>query len=122
MTTQHTPTPWQVDIRSGCVAIYPASDEYRCLDLPPTTFVAYWNGRRTEDGMAWQMDPIHEANAAFIVKACNAHERLMRLADNVKYAISGCLNKDGSWGDMPASYKRELLEQARAALAAAEAK
>ena len=42
---------------------------------------------------------------------------LGQLAGKTEYALSCCLNGDGSWTDMPASYKRELLELAQSALA-----
>ena len=45
-----------------------------------------------------------------------AAPELLQLAGKVEYALSRCLNDDGSWIDMPASYKRELLELARAAI------
>ena len=38
---------------------------------------------------------------------------LRHLARKVEYVLSQCLNADGSWSDMPACYKRELLELAR---------
>lgn len=55
--------------------------------------------------------PELEANAALMT----AGPELYQLARKVEYALSRCLNADGSWCDMPASYKRELLELARAA-------
>ena len=47
--------------------------------------------------------------------------KLQQLARKLEFALSKCLRPDGSWSDMPASYKRELLDLARSCLADEEA-
>ena len=59
----HTPTPWAVD-----------SDN---------RFVVGPEGQSIFSGLALDDNNESEANAAFIVKACNCHERLVKLLERV---------------------------------------
>jgi len=45
-----------------------------------------------------------------------AFDELLELARKVERIMSLCVNPDGSWIDMPAAYKRDMLETARAAI------
>jgi hypothetical protein len=55
--TQHTPTPWEIEAISGDLVLAAVGDECVIAYLPP--------------------NPNRAANAAFIVRACNAHEQLV---------------------------------------------
>ena len=92
MTTQHTPTPWLADssgLRAG---------------VGPILFMTTggYTGRSTA-----------KANAAFIVRACNAHEELVTALDDLKaYAEGQGLMFSVGWG-------KTVHERVRAALAKA---
>jgi hypothetical protein len=60
MSTQHTPTPWQVDASKHSVSI--VADRF-CV-------------AQTATAQTGNVAPA-EANAAFIVRACNAHDELV---------------------------------------------
>ena len=63
----HTEGSWKVDIRSGCVAVYPAVQEYKCLSGFENSFIHFKGGRRS--GMSWEMDGEDLANARLIAAA-----------------------------------------------------
>jgi len=86
METEPTPTPWQVDERSGCIAIYEATRDYNCLDIPKYHFIAYFSGYR-DDLNQWQVRDKDSANAAFIVRAVNAHDDLIVALDAASHAL-----------------------------------
>lgn len=58
---QHTPTPWKYDKESNRIYAKGGADWIYTLD----------------EGVALESDEQHEANAAFIVKACNSHGALV---------------------------------------------
>lgn len=95
MTTQHTPTPWKCAARPG-----PCGTHLLCIASANDLLIAdIWGGS--------------EANAAFIVRAVNAHDELVA-------ALRGVL----VWADRyrpPLSPDSiEMLERVRAALAKAK--
>ena len=85
--TEHTPTPWVISRGKNTVMINGERGFVCFLDQPA--------------------GPEQEANAAFIVRACNAHSDLMALAEEAERATSFA-----ALGG--------LRQQARAALAAAK--
>lgn len=103
--TKHTPTPWQAaeaERPNGC----------------PTTVIERCNGKYGDGSdeyfIAECFGPDEKANAAFIVKACNAHDDLVKVLSSalgpldILHAMHGWLDTDGIRG------------QARAALAKVE--
>jgi len=66
MEAKHTPTPWHVGGRDG--RIFYAADGYAVSDA--TVF----HGRHEGE---------HTANAEFIVRACNAHDDLVKALQGV---------------------------------------
>ena len=67
MTVSHTPTPWSIEVSSSEDELLVFSDESCVASVP------IWHD---ED----DVDTLHDqsyANAAFIVRACNAHRDLV---------------------------------------------
>jgi len=107
-TTQHTPPPYEVAghfIRTARGA--------RAAGTLDGRFVAELDHR----------DPQHQANAAFIVRACNSHEPLVALVRRAQEILGAYLPPDGSSGQEAITALLELLDgpESRAALAAAGA-
>ena len=102
MNTKHTPTPWTV--LDG-------------LSYPePFTGIAGGNGRDPV--------PLNEINAAFIVRACNAHDDLVAALQTLLQSASA--TKAGQtdfavWKSCSAETIGAVLNDARAALAKAQA-
>ena len=92
--TQHTPTPWQLAENDNTIVISQQLDSdgnaYAIAD------VLVGNGHKS--------DGTKEANAAFIVKACNAHEALV---DAAKFAALYC---EEDW-DVGAGTGKEALKK-----------
>lgn len=76
----------------------------------PEFFVLF--RQRLGDAAAWLARETSPLSAAT--------QDLLALVREVESVFARCLNKDGSWTDMPAAYKRSLLDGARAVLAQAE--
>lgn len=77
MTTNHTPTPWysstEMDGRHQCYSILTAHEDFEDDDdTPYHPLIA-----QTLHGKGFAPKDIAKANAAFIVKACNAHDDLV---------------------------------------------
>lgn len=96
---QHTPTPWLLDGR----LVYSLQDDAR--GRPTNRFSAHLDPGFGRDGLT--PDTELDANAAFIVRACNAHEALVA-------ALKGVLRV--------ADRKTDEFDAARAALRLAEGK
>lgn len=123
---QHTPIPWEVDATARTA--YPETkNRDGSLTFPDGYRTTGYSIRSKEHKGILVADiypghssdrsaPVCEANAAFIVTACNAHEELLA-------ALGGLVNNAGlTW--LP-GYKEELdtaMRQARAAIAKAEGK
>lgn len=75
---KHTPGPWQTDIRNGSIAVYEASKDFNCLDIPHENFVAYWHGHLV-DG-TWAIREKDEANARLIAAAPELLEALKEIS------------------------------------------
>lgn len=107
-TAQHTPTPWHV-VNGSLI-----KDELMPFDRDErdTVLVATTAGTATAE--------VAEANAAFIVRACNSHEQLVavaKLARGLTNAIMQSSSKDAAL----VAEAAESLRRIDAALAAAEA-
>lgn len=128
---EHTPTPWRAQRREKVgVAIIAERRDIPPGGTPTNGLVAYATRRFSEPKEIW------EANAAFIVRACNSHEAMRDalkeavkimddhrqfLADNYRIGDP----KDPELGEISAEGKEEIapwdeaLETIRAALALA---
>jgi hypothetical protein len=75
----HTSTPWKLDDRNGCLAIYPASEEHRCLSGAQDWAIHFKMGYQEEiNGMqVWTVDPADVDTARFIVTACNNFDAML---------------------------------------------
>ena len=108
-TAEHSKIPWKVDSRVGCIAVYPESEEYNCLDIPQINFVGYWSGYRTngENNTRWATHEKDKANAEFIVRAANSFYPMLEALKRIKDKTSNqLLYHDGikSWGDIQKEY------------------
>lgn len=86
---EHTKTPWKLDLRVGCLAIYPEAlpaEQTYCLDGANNWAVHFKQGRRLEN-MEWEVAPLDQANAAFIVRACNSHDQLVEACHSAIAAL-----------------------------------
>ena len=100
MNTQHTPTPW--------------IDETASNPLSSTDGRHYiWSDMDNENDKCVAIVP-DEANAAFIVRACNAHDELVATMRQIVIEATESPNCD-------AVRVALILQQARAALAKAGA-
>lgn len=103
--SKHTPTPWRVDFLSDChkrQRPYISNTDDRNHRAIAEINYAWQNG--TDSGV----QRIDEANAAFIVKAVNNHEKLIRMLEAV-------LNTAETYGLSKGDYidARELLAAAK---------
>ncbi len=66
----HTPGPWKADIRSGCLAVYPAREDHNCLSGARQWAIHYSNkdAEQTQGG-GWTMSEEARANARLIAAA-----------------------------------------------------
>lgn len=79
---KHTQTDWKLDIRTGCYAIYPASEDHNCLSGADETAIVYQNGRgeRSNGDSGYRLLTDQQiADAKFICRAVNCHEELIDL-------------------------------------------
>lgn len=113
MTAQHTPTPWMI---SPCGAMAP--DDVMIV----ADFGRNENGIQQISTVAKalsirQTKEVTAANAAFIVRACNAHEELVRM---LQVVLMGPLSIDGgvNLGEARQRMRADIL----AAIAKAEGK
>ena len=125
MQQNHSPLPWECDVRVGCIAIYPASmpkEETQCLAGANSWAIHYKPGRQKVDSkqIEWEVDPEDEANAQFIVQACNAHGILLQACKDALYYLRQC-EMDFS---LPPSTKtmKDIFSEAIAAITKVEAK
>ena len=77
--SEHTPTPWKADIRTGCLAIYPASEDHNCLDGFSQRGIMFQGGfgERAPESIYQSVTPLQVANAEYIVLSCNLHDALV---------------------------------------------
>lgn len=99
MTTQHTPTPWMIEPQAEVSA-------HRIVDATGVPIADVRIIGRSEGGAGTR------EHAAFIVKACNAHDELVAALVKAKYVLAHLsLDQDCTEG------QPEALVAARAALA-----
>ncbi len=103
MRLEHTPTPWKVGRDNS---LFPMAGGKR------SWVIAQMAQCRT--------DKAGQANAAFIVRACNSHEELVKA---LEWALLFVEQSDeaeiSKWGGESLAHFRKDMEQARAALAKA---
>lgn len=102
----HTPTPWKV--KDGYLACM-AKNKYIVLNSPWT------------EG-AWENDYEAKANHAFIVRACNSHERLLGALEAIRARIHGEFDNPAlvRWGALRIDSIDDILAIATSAIAEAE--
>lgn len=69
----HTPGPWRLDTRVGCLAVYPKGEEHNCLSGASDWAIHYASGYKTTDEAGnftqWNIDPQKVANATLMAAA-----------------------------------------------------
>lgn len=107
MSEKHTPGPWTVRRSRGVMGV---SVERWAIDGPPQGLAGRWWVCTAESD-----EPTDEANAEFIVRACNSHDDLLaalkELLEDPDYQIA--------IGGNPRAVDA-MLARARAAIAKAE--
>ena len=86
----HTPTPWFAVIDStedGNPPIWSIQTSEEIPDEEDNTIAGIWG---TEE--------IDAANAAFIVRACNAHDDLVTAAERIIETMNGRVHSNGALG------------------------
>lgn len=108
MSNEHTPTPWRADITAhrtidgtSCVAFI-VSEKTNIADVCNSYNIS------TEEAVA---------NAAFIVRACNSHAALVAALEGFDNFAWTAVTADC---DESRLYLQQLIDKARAALAAVE--
>lgn len=89
MSTQHTPTPWRT---TNDHANKICDQVGKKIAVCPTH----------AGGGQWRDREEADANAAFIVRACNAHEELVAAADEALNTLIGCCIPAGGCDDRKA--------------------
>lgn len=104
--TKHTPTPWKYLANVG----------------PTKIVLLEQNGDTIFECIKNTRDSRMEANAAYIVKACNSHEKLVRDREALLKALKGALEAlyNETHGQSDTHWIKTTKEQARSAIAAAE--
>lgn len=106
-TAQHTPTPWYLNVVDGSQLELFAKDEDGS-----TVCTALVHGPAGE----WRtVGPIHEANAAFIIRAVNAHEDLLNCCKGLAETLEDEFNMLESRVD-----REEVIASIRRIIAKAE--
>ena len=90
MKTEHTPTPWKVGSKYPCRIMI--ADGSKSSNLIAST--ADFRDEGTENAE-------EKANAAFIVEACNAHDKLKEINTRWKRAIEGLTPSGSEFVDDP---------------------
>lgn len=110
MNTNHTRTPWLVTMRANENRTIRGGEILPGANVPPAIAKMVGRSKFHPQVMAdavYAGDHDREANAAFIVRACNAHEALV---ESLKGLVGYC-------GDMELSKRLEqVLDSADAAL------
>lgn len=86
---KHTPEPWYFGEQNDCLFIInkpppPCTGRNTCADIPDVKVIARV-GETTQD----------EANAQFIVKACNSHYELLEALEFVFNTPGNSISKEG---------------------------
>ena len=120
MEQNHSPLPWKCDVRVGCIAIYPASmpkEETQCLAGANSWAIHYKPGRQKVDSkqIEWEVDPEDEANAQFIVQACNNFDSMLESLREVRFVLRMSSMKQ-YWGEPWAKKLDATITKAEAKL------
>lgn len=104
--TAHTPTPWVRDPRSGRTTMVYSDDATgsAIADCAPS--------------MVHRSQAECEANAAFIVRACNAHDELVE-ALSALLSLHGTPHQDEWLNPQAFKFAQDVTDKARAALSKA---
>lgn len=88
----HTPTPWLLDGRTVYALCEDKSNNRFTAHVQGGWAVAPTKGRTTDQEL--------DANAAFIVKACNMHEELVSAIEDTRALVAKCA-MEGFIGEAP---------------------
>ena len=80
MTQQHTPTPWTYQPLQPFMKGCPIGTGDLAIPTASTLIATAWNTTR---GLSGPQGAETEANARFIVQACNAHEELLAALEDL---------------------------------------
>jgi hypothetical protein len=84
MLTKTTPGPWKADIRGGCLAVYPASEEHNCLSGAEEWAIHYSDRDASFNSGRWSMSEEACANAHLIAAAPALAEALEAMLAHVE--------------------------------------
>lgn len=104
MTTQHTPTPWKHIGREIWVQ---TPEGERLLTRSEEEIPTSWGLNASSD--------VAIANAAFIVRACNAHEELQAILNQALYYVDAC--RSGATYSAPEENAEEMAKAIRSKIA-----
>ena len=96
--SEHTKGPWKADIRSGCVAIYPANESHSCLSGIEATAIHYQDGRGEQPESGYRPVTEEQVANAFLIAAAPQLLEACRLAakqsfrdDEGRAAVYSCV-------------------------------
>jgi hypothetical protein len=107
---EHTKTPWRIGNKTGMGSV--VADE-PVPEIRGSGDVEYYGGHLIAESIA-------PRNAEFIVRACNAHAKLVAALRKAEDALASCYNVN-DWPGDGTSDQDAALADVRAALAAAGA-
>ena len=108
METKHTPTPWTVEDPTGTGLVIVQANL-------PTYHWAFIATVDTDMDATTQIDhPVMEANAEFIVRACNAHDDLLAALTKLKDFVASL-----QWGQKFPGRPHAEMDAAERAIAKA---
>ena len=108
---EHTPTPWAIDADyPNCVRI--TDSHGHDVEIAECSLLS-WDGSEMTSGP----DATDEANATFIVKACNSHDALVKALDGMIKMYADMVNSGdcGFWN--PEEVKEVIASRAALSLA-----
>lgn len=85
---KHTPGPWKLDQRSGCLAVYPATDDRNCLSGASNFAIHYSNKGAKFNGSFWDMDEQAKADARLISAAPELLAALVAVTETLAWLNS----------------------------------
>lgn len=111
--SKHTPFPWRLDARPGCVAVYDG-EERNCLDAPTHTFIFFRMGIQEPDPVGWKVAERDIADAKLISKIPKMIATLQAIANDRHCQYDQV--EDGTYGTGVADGHRCAAKKARAIL------
>ncbi len=122
-STKYTPTPWYIGTMPGwgnlCILRRPAADYSSRGVIGDAPIV-----QLIEKAPSWENSYPVQANAEFIVRACNAHEQLVAALRDLEVSANSlqyCFDRRPENFGVALTQLKADAERARAALAAVEA-